>query len=299
MAEQGAPVERRVGADDGVELWTRTAGEGGPVVVCCHGGPGMADYLEPVAASLAGHASVVRWDQRGAGRSGDAGPYSVERFVADLDAVRASTGAASVLLFGHSWGANLALLYAQAHPERVAGLLYCSGTGLEWWPDYSRVHKQRQAERLGHEAGTRLVELRGRDRTDAEDTELRMLYLRSEIADVDDLQLVGRLFGHEVAFPPNLAVNAALNVETRGLAREELVAACARVSCPVLIVHGGLDPRPLDALASLTAALPAAELQVMDQVGHYPWLDDHEGFAELIARWVEGSTSPAGERGEA
>ncbi len=35
----------------------------------CHGGPGLWDYLDDVAALLRDHARAVRWDQRGGGRS--------------------------------------------------------------------------------------------------------------------------------------------------------------------------------------------------------------------------------------
>ncbi|WP_327727683.1 alpha/beta fold hydrolase [Streptomyces sp. NBC_00487] len=69
-------------------------------------------------------ATVVRWDQRGCGRpERGAGPWTTERFVADLDAVRQHFALDRPVLLGHSWGAQLALSYAPAHPERVGGLV--------------------------------------------------------------------------------------------------------------------------------------------------------------------------------
>lgn len=98
------------------------------------------------------HSDGAPWDQRGAGRSDPTGPFSIERSVADLEALRTHFGHGRWVLFGHSWGANLAILYGQRHPERVAGIAYVCGTGLEWWPVFTQMHKQNQQARLERRA---------------------------------------------------------------------------------------------------------------------------------------------------
>ncbi|WP_414940431.1 alpha/beta fold hydrolase [Amycolatopsis sp. cmx-11-51] len=112
--------------DDGRELWTSATGPGEPIL-CCHGGPGLWDMfgtLDPGPGFR-----LIRWDQRGAGRSEPRGPYTLERMVSDVDAVRQWHGLDRVTVLGHSWGAHLGLLYALAHPERVSALVYVSGVG--------------------------------------------------------------------------------------------------------------------------------------------------------------------------
>src|SRR5262245_46502587 len=106
-----------VTADDGVALFVRRSGTG-PAMVLCHGGPGLWDYFGPLASLLDDGATVVRWDQRGCGRSECAGPYTVDRMVADLDQIRAHLGIERWIVGGHSWGAQLALEYVAAHPHR-------------------------------------------------------------------------------------------------------------------------------------------------------------------------------------
>ncbi|HMD25631.1 MAG TPA: alpha/beta hydrolase [Streptosporangiaceae bacterium] len=159
-------------ADDGCRLWTADAGRGAPLIVC-HGGPGLWDMFGSLADSLGGDVRVVRWDQRGCGRSERRGPYSVARSVADLDAVRAQLTVERVAVLGHSWGATLALRYALVHPDRVSALIYVSGTGLGW--DWHEPFQRAIAERLAPSAARR-AELRARartpDRTEAEDREL-------------------------------------------------------------------------------------------------------------------------------
>jgi proline iminopeptidase len=123
-------IEQRVTVDDGVVLWTASGGCGSIPLALCHGGAGLWDYLQPVADSLSAVARVHRWEQRGCGRSDRLGPYTIERYVTDLECLRAHFGHDRWLLAGHSWGAGLALRYALAHPERVLGVLYISGTGF-------------------------------------------------------------------------------------------------------------------------------------------------------------------------
>ena len=58
-----------VTTDDNCHLWTAATGHGNPLVMC-HGGPGLWDMAGSLADRLAGRLEVIRWDQRGCGRSG-------------------------------------------------------------------------------------------------------------------------------------------------------------------------------------------------------------------------------------
>ncbi len=119
---------RMLEVGDGHRLYVEECGnpDGLPVVVL-HGGPGggcspaMRRYFDPEAYR------AVLFDQRGCGRSR---PHaSVEanttwHLVADIERIREALGIeAWGCVFGGSWGATLALLYAQAHPERVRSLV--------------------------------------------------------------------------------------------------------------------------------------------------------------------------------
>jgi proline iminopeptidase len=181
-------------ADDGCRLWTADTGRGAPLVVC-HGGPGLWDMFGSLADALAGDVRVVRWDQRGCGRSERRGPYSVARSVADLDAVRSGVGADRAAVLGHSWGATLALRYALDHPDRVSALIYVSGTGLGW--DWYEPFQCAIADRLVPSAARRTeLRARGRDRTEAEERELAVLQWSAEFIGPD-----GRRHAEAMATP--------------------------------------------------------------------------------------------------
>ena len=146
--ETPLPTSERHVTANGVSQWTATQGTGPPVVLC-HGGPGIYDYLEPVAAMIDDLATVHRYDQRGCGRSEDSPPYDIATFVADLDALRAHWGYRSWAVIGHSWGATLALMYAIRHPKRVSRLVYLSGTGIDpaWHGEYRRNREAKLSPR--------------------------------------------------------------------------------------------------------------------------------------------------------
>ena len=107
-----------------------------PVVVL-HGGPGVPDMAGDAAyfgkLSKLGY-DVYVYDQLGSGRStrlADPAGYSVERDVADLDAVRRAIGAGRMILVGHSAGGALAAHYVAAHPDRVDRLVLSSPGPLD------------------------------------------------------------------------------------------------------------------------------------------------------------------------
>jgi pimeloyl-ACP methyl ester carboxylesterase len=97
---------------DGTELAYEVEGDGPPLVIVT-GAFCDRHTTADLAALLADEFTVVRYDRRGRGDSGDAATYAVEREVEDLDAILGVVdGPASV--YSHSSGASLALLAAAA-----------------------------------------------------------------------------------------------------------------------------------------------------------------------------------------
>jgi proline iminopeptidase len=95
-------------------------------VVFLHGGPGagLANYhrrfFDPARYR------IVLFDQRGAGQStpfADLTDNTTWHLVADIETIREQLGIERWVVFGGSWGSTLSLAYAQAHPERVLGLV--------------------------------------------------------------------------------------------------------------------------------------------------------------------------------
>ena len=96
---------------DGTEIAYETDAAGPPLVMAggALNGRGSAAVLLP---QLADRFTVVRYDRRGRGDSGDTPPYAPEREVEDLEAVIGAVGG-PVYAFGHSSGAALTLFAAR------------------------------------------------------------------------------------------------------------------------------------------------------------------------------------------
>ncbi len=111
-------------SDGHVMYWEQVGNPHGKPVLFLHGGPGAGAgavhrrFFDPTVWR------VIIFDQRGAGRSKPLGSLvanTTPHLVRDIEALRQFLGLERLLLFGGSWGSTLALAYAQAHPQAVAG----------------------------------------------------------------------------------------------------------------------------------------------------------------------------------
>ncbi len=102
----------RVTSRDGTEIGFSRAGEG-PALVLVGGAFTDRAHLAELATLLATRFTVLNYDRRGRGESGDTAPYAVAREIEDLDALIGAGGAAASV-FGGSSGAALALEAAAA-----------------------------------------------------------------------------------------------------------------------------------------------------------------------------------------
>jgi proline iminopeptidase len=268
---------------DGATLWTATAGSpDAPPLVLLHGGPGLWDYLGPVADPAAGSFRTHRYDQRGCGRSSPSADYTMDRWVADLDELRAHLGHERWFVFGHSFGATLGLRYAAAHPDRVAGLVYCSGVGIGWPAHKAAFHDRARARRAPGEQA-RLDELSVADRTWDEEVEWRRLSWRPDFVDPADADRFAAA-ASAPRLPINLACSRALNDEMNAWTVAEEREWCSRVRTEVLVAHGTADPRPVDGVRDLVDALPSVAFTEIEGAGHHPWVERPDAVRALLDR---------------
>jgi 3-oxoadipate enol-lactonase len=114
----------------GGEIWAEDTDGGGTPVVLVHPSWGNADIWTPLIGLLPDRYRVVRYDDRGFGRSpAVTAPYTK---VGDLRAVLDHVGLQNAVVVGHSGGGGTAVGLALADPDRVASLVLI-GPGL---PDY-------------------------------------------------------------------------------------------------------------------------------------------------------------------
>ena len=110
---------------DGARIWYAAYGSGAPVILL-HGGLGNSGnwgYQVPTLLENGYRAVVI--DSRGHGRSTrDERPYIYELMASDVLAVMDALGIQKARLVGWSDGACTALVLADQHPERAAGVFF-------------------------------------------------------------------------------------------------------------------------------------------------------------------------------
>ncbi|WP_024506444.1 prolyl aminopeptidase [Bradyrhizobium sp. ARR65] len=126
-ADPFAPLTSEwLGVGEGHEIYVESVGcERGLPAVYLHGGPGSGCQPDHRRLFDPERFHAVLFDQRGSGRSrpkGNREANTLSHLIADMELIREKFGFERWMLVGGSWGATLALAYAQAHPERVSGI---------------------------------------------------------------------------------------------------------------------------------------------------------------------------------
>jgi len=261
--------------------------EGIPVLFV-HGGPGAGcepyhrRFFNPEAYR------IILFDQRGCGRSTPHAALegnTTQALVADIEALRRHLGIERWLLFGGSWGSTLALAYAEAHPERVQGLVLrgvflCRPHEIRWF-------YQQGASRLFPDLWEEyLAPIPEAERDDLLHAYYRRLTGDDEVARMQAAKAWSLWEGRTSTLRPNADVVAhfgdpytALSlariechyfVNDSFLEPNQLLRDARRLAdIPGVIVHGRYDVVcPVENAWQLHRAWPRSELAIIPDAGH-------------------------------
>jgi pimeloyl-ACP methyl ester carboxylesterase len=134
-------------------VWSHEVGpEAAPLIVLVHGAMDRSAGMLKLSRKLDDTFHVLRYDRRGYGRSKPHdGPFTMEHHVEDLAAL---VGGRRALVFGHSYGGNVALALAERRPElvRAVAVYEVPLSWTEWWPGFSRRNPAATAGTTGDAA---------------------------------------------------------------------------------------------------------------------------------------------------
>ena len=271
------------------ELYIEECGNpDGIPVLFLHGGPGAGcvpyhrRFYDPEIYR------IILFDQRGAGQStphAELEANTTQALIADIEAIREDCGIEQWLVFGGSWGSTLALLYAQAYPQRVSGLIIrgiflCRPQDIDWF-------YQQGASRLFPEYWEQYLEqVPEAERGDMVSAYYRLLTSDDELTRLKAARAWSLWEGHTISLLP-------CKETEQSFAAAKFALAMARIEChyfinnsflednqilnnidkiahiPAIIVHGRYDVVcPVDQAFDLHAVWPQAELQVIPNAGH-------------------------------
>jgi DNA-binding winged helix-turn-helix (wHTH) protein/pimeloyl-ACP methyl ester carboxylesterase len=206
--------------------------------------------------ALSARHRLVRYDERGCGLSDwEAGQFSLQTWVEDLELVIASAGLTRFPLIGLSQGAAVAIAYAVCHPKQVSRLVLVGG--------YARGRLTRA--RTGEEREEAALDLQvGRVAWRRDDPAYRQVFAAQFLPDesrqtwdaFNALQRATTSTENVVRF-----LEAFASIDVSSLAVD--------VRCPTLILHARRDRRvPVQQACELAALIPGSTLRLVDSGNH-------------------------------
>ena len=272
-----------------VKLFCKTIGSGEPLVII-HGGPGLDhSYLLPQMEALANNFKLIFYDQRGSGRSiatPDSASMTMDMFVSDLEAIRSHFNLHELNLLGHSWGALLATNYAFTYPDKVNSLILTSSPGVS--SESMVAFNQEIAKRTIPDVQEALQQLMGMEAFTAAEPEAMEEFVRLTFQPYfHEKKMIDSLSLHFT----NLTAKNLLPIYTTLLSylmSYDHSGSLGNIDCPTLIIHGNDDPIPLRFAYDLCDHLTNAEILVIKESGHFPFIESPEsyfrGLNDFLAR---------------
>lgn len=277
---------------DGHHLYWEACGhpQGQPVVFL-HGGPGAGCTAQSRRFFDPHKYRAILFDQRGCGRStphGSTAHNDLAHLVQDMEMLRQHCAVDAWVLFGGSWGSTLALAYAQAHADRVTGLVLrgvftASAAELDWLyaeGGASRLFPEQWAKfskALGEERPKNLLASYARCLNDGERNaqvqaalawcawEDSLCSIESEASSRQDPEAcwaMARISAHMFVHDADLKAGFAWQ-KAHGQASP------SRGTKPCIVVQGRFDVvTPMATAWALHQAWPGSELRVVHNAGH-------------------------------
>jgi len=252
---------------NGTTLYYEQEGVGQNVLLM----PGLGASVHVWYPQLKALSSVLRltvMDPRGHGRSGKPeGPYSIGRFAEDAAGLIEALGLAPVVVVGSSMSALVGVELAATRPELLAGLVLVGG-----FATLPPTGKERFRERA------RVAESEG-------------------MGPLADLVAAGALGAHTHATQPGLVglFRAALlgndppayAAAARAVADADVTPRLGAVRCPTLILLGSQEQvAPLPAARALQAGITQAQVRVLPDAGHLPFLEQPGAFNAALMEFA-------------
>jgi pimeloyl-ACP methyl ester carboxylesterase len=294
----------------GVDQWVMIRGESlaNPPLILLHGGPGFSEthFFRYFNAPLEKAFTVVYWDQRGSGKSFDReiprSSMTVERFITDLDelveAVCERVGKKKVIIFGHSWGSVLGVLYAARFPDKVAA--YVGSGQLGDWPASEAAtyaYTLKAAQRLNHRKALKELHAIGPPPHTAENLWTQRIWLQQldGEADVKAMWEFGRIFFSvpetSIFELPKLisAFRFSLDAMWVEVSAINLIETVPVLQMPVFFFLGRHDhcvPSEISMTYYDALTAPSKKLVWFEESGHQPFVDEPTKFNASMVELV-------------
>jgi len=242
-------------------------------VICAHGGPGGSHSYFLPSLQMADGRAVILYDQLDSGLSdhpNDPANWTVERFVSEVDAIRAALDLPRLHFVGHSWGSTIALEYAARQPGGLKSVTL--GSPLISTKSWTRSTLAQLAKLPPETVETiNRLEAAGDTANPAYEKAMEVFY-RQYAA-----RRPGPAYVRDYVKAKGLTTNSKLYEgmwgpgeirATGSLKTYDGEPLLPRVTTPALVITGEYDEMTADVLKPLVARMPNARLVVVPDAGH-------------------------------
>lgn len=281
---------RYVALDNGYDVWTRRIGLSPIKMLALNGGPGLThEYLTPlVQFAKDNHIELIMTDQLGSffsDQPNDEDLWNIPRFVDEIEQIRRAYNLDQFYLYGHGWGAVLAMEYAIHYSNHVVALIDSNMVGD--YPTFVKdINSSREsmdiddlgymkaAEVLGHYDDPRYQAILQKI--------LNQHYCRlsswptSLTRDLDHInqQVYQTLHG------PSL-------YEVIGRLRYwSIMDELDKLTVPTLVIGGRYDFLKPESLRNFASKLPDSELYICPNGSRLPMYDDPQNYFAAIQAFI-------------
>ena len=261
---------------DGNTIHFKTFGSGAPLLII-NGGPGMSsEGFIPLAKKFGKTHQAIIYDQRGTGQSKmseiDNSTVSLDKMVADIEAIRKHLKIQKWVVMGHSFGGMMASYYASKYPEYTQGLIFSSSGGIDMslFSGLSIRSKLTQAQKdsLSYWEG----QIAQGDTSYAARLQRGMYLAPAYLYDQSFVPAIA-----ERLTQGNMTINGLVFQDMRKI-NFDCKPALKNYQKPVLIIQGKEDivPEKIANIASET--LPNAKVVIIPKCAHYGWLEQPKTY---------------------
>lgn len=261
--------------------------EDGPVVIVHHGAPGLGSMAEPRASfgPLADTYRVLVFDARGSGRSEGNGPLTHEQWAADVEGLRKWIGTERFVMAGGSYGGFISMEYGIRHPERLLAMVLRDTSPDNANEEMARANALASARvDLDLDKFARIMDGTTRDDADLRECWAEILPLYDHVYDPAVVQqrvdtTIYRFETHNWAF-------------TRNMPHYDITGQLSAITCPTLVTVGRGDwITPVACSEKIVSLLPDARLEVFENSGHSPQIEEAEKFQRVVRNFLAEALS--------
>lgn len=270
----------------------------GPVMIVGHPNSGKIGY-ELTLKPLEKYFTMVYYEPRGTGKSQapeTLEEYNSEFIVKEIDDLRTKLAVDKIGLFGHSDQSAIALEYALKYPNQVYGLIL---TGTSWIGSQKETYQRRKESEKKRAAESAWfaqvlkdwdylvqyntkVDENGKDISNAplkwwcynEESAQKVISIAKEIAKAGRRKSINKEYYKET--------------EAERQKYLDYQNQFSKIKAKTLIINGKYDTNnPPEYAEKLHDVLPNSKLVLIDETGHFPWLENPDKTFIEIEDWIQ------------